>query len=198
MKGAYMKKQSQIIIVTLILSCILILSSCEIAPASSDPTDTVSNDTLPSSPEETTDPVTESNLPFADAKEGEFPKKCIRAYIMGSELEIEAGETFDQFVMFIPYEALDLENLAWARQHTDVEVTVDHPDIVEIVEYDAQEILDSNEWGGLTIKGLKPGVATITVTCIYTPTGGRSEPETCIITVVDPAETDSPETETAE
>ena len=136
--------------------------------------------------------------PFMFAKKGEFPEKCIRAYIMGSEFEIEVGETYDHFAMMIPYMSFGYTNLIWARQYTDVEVTVDHPDIVEIVDYDVQEILDNNQWGGLTIKGLKPGVATITVTCIYTPTGGRSEPETCIITVVDPAETDSPETETAE
>ena len=135
--------------------------------------------------------------PFMFVKKGEFPEKCIRAYIMGSGYEIEVGETFDDFVMFIPYEAFGYTDLDWARQHTDVEITVDHPDIVEIVDYDAQEILDTKQWGGLTIKGLKPGVATITVTCIYVPTGGRSRPEPCVITVVDPAETEATEAETA-
>lgn len=136
--------------------------------------------------------------PFMTAKQGEFPQKCLRAYIMDTGREIDVGETFDDFVMFIPYEAFGYVDTDWMRPYVDVEVTVDHPDIVEIVDYDVQEILDMKQVGGLTIKGLKPGVATITVTCIYTPTGGRSEPETCIITVVDPAETDSPETETAE
>ena len=74
---------------------------------------------------------------------------------------------------------------------------MDHPDIVEIVDYDTQELLDNVQWGGITVKGLKPGVATITVTCIYTPTGGRSEPETCVITVIDPAEAETTEADTS-
>ena len=125
--------------------------------------------------------------PFMGAKEGEYPKHCIRAEFMTSNIEIAVGETFDSFLMFIPWRAIEHEEDS--LKHIDVEFTIDSPDVVEIVTYDVAQLLNNNEIDGLTVKGLKPGVATITMTCIYKPTGGRyTSPTVCTVTVVDPAE----------
>ena len=129
-----------------------------------------------------------SSHPFLGAKEGEYPKHCIRADFMTSNIEIAVGETFDSFLMFIPWRAIEHEEDS--LKHIDVEFTIDSPDVVEIVTYDVAQLLNHNEIDGLTVKGLKPGVATITMTCIYKPTGGRhTSPTVCTVTVTDPAET---------
>lgn len=126
--------------------------------------------------------------PFLGAKEDEYPKHCIRAEFMTSNIEIAVGETFDSFLMFIPWRSIEHEEDS--LKHIDVEFTIDSPDVVEIVTYDVAQLLNHNEIDGLTVKGLKPGVATITMTCIYKPTGGRyTSPTVCTVTVTDPAET---------
>ena len=126
--------------------------------------------------------------PFMGAKEGEYPEKCIRAEMRSSNVEITVGETFDKFLIFIPWPSI--KHVDESIEHIDIEITVDRPDIVEIVRYDVAELLNHGEDDGLTVKGLKPGVATITMTCIYKPTGGRyTSPTVCTVTVTDPAET---------
>ena len=130
--------------------------------------------------------------PFMGAKEGEYPKHCIRAEFRTCQVEIAVGESFDSFLMFIPWEAVKHNDKS--IEHIDVEFTVDPPDVVEIVSYDVDQLLNHDEDDGLTIKGLKPGVATITMTFIYKPTGGRftsknAGSRACTVTVVDPTET---------
>ena len=125
--------------------------------------------------------------PFPNTKDGEYPEKCIRADMRSSDVEITVGETFDKFLIFIRWPSI--KHVDESIEHIDIEITVDRPDIAEIVSYDVAELLNHGEDDGLTVKGLKPGVATITMTCIYKPTGGRyTSPIECIVTVVDPAE----------
>lgn len=133
-----------------------------------------------------------SSHPFIGTKKGEYPEHCIRAHFMTNQVEIAVGETFDSFQLFIPWMSLEHEDES--IEHIEVEFTVDPPDVVEIVTYDVGQLLNGSEFDGLTIKGLKPGVATITMAFIYKPTGGKyisSRPgaSTATITVVDPAKT---------
>lgn len=128
-----------------------------------------------------------SSHPFTSTEAGEYPTQCIRASFIYSEYEININETVDKFPLFIPYMGLKHEENS--IEHIDVEFTIDYPDVVEIVSYDVNQLLNNNMYDGLTFKGKKSGVATITMTFIYKPTGGRSTPSTTIITVVDPAET---------
>ena len=126
-----------------------------------------------------------SSHPFPNTKEGEYPQKCIRAEMRSSNVEITVGETFDKFLIFIPWPSI--KHIDESIEHIDIEITVDRPDVVEIVSYDVAELLNHGEDDGLTVKGLKPGVATITMACIYKPTGGKyTSPNVCTVTVVDP------------
>lgn len=125
--------------------------------------------------------------PFPNTKEGEYPEKCIRAEFVYPEYEIAVGETIGTFRMMIPY--MGLEHEEDSLQHIDVEFAIDNNDVIEIVSYDIGQLLNHNEFDGLTIKGLKPGTTTITMTFIYKPTNGRSYSSKTTVTVTDPAET---------
>ena len=125
--------------------------------------------------------------PFTSTKDGEYPTQCIRASFIHSEYEITVNETVDSFPVFIPYMGLKHEEKS--IEHIDVEFAIDHPDVVEIVSYDVNQLLNNNMYDGLIFKGKKSGVATITMTFIYKPTEGRSPSSKVTVTVVDPAAT---------
>lgn len=125
-----------------------------------------------------------SSHPFTNTKDGEYPEKCIRAEFVYSEYEIAVGELVDSFRMMIPY--MGLEHEEDSLQHIDVEFSIDNNDVIEIVTYDIGLLLNHDEFDGLTVKGLKPGTATIIMTFIYKPTNGRCFSSKTTITVVDP------------
>ena len=125
--------------------------------------------------------------PFIGTKDGEYPKHCIKARFYEGNPVLNVGETRSDIGIVVLWEGL--KHVDSSIEHIDVEFSVDDPEIAEIVSYDVSELLDHDDKTGLVIKGLKPGKATITMTFIYKPTGGRSHSSTAIVTVVDPAET---------
>ena len=97
---------------------------------------------------------------------------------------IDAGDTFHEVKVMTVSESTDFH----VDEHT-VEVSVLEPDLVSIEILNSDIIIGHGDGiGGLSVTGLKPGIAHVFIKITHTPTGG-SESLQLIIIVRDPAET---------
>ena len=124
--------------------------------------------------------------PAPEYESGEYPE-VVGIHFYDAPYQIQLGEETDPF-QFEKLCGLTIEQGKGFRiADLDVKVSVEKPDVLELISFDRDAILDQEEYGGITVKGLKAETSKVYVTFIYTPTGGTKTIE-ATVTVVDPAE----------
>lgn len=125
--------------------------------------------------------------PAPEYESGEYPE-VVGIHFYDAPYQIQLGEETDPF-QFEKLCGLTIEQGKGFRiADLDVKVSVEKPDVLELISFDRDAILDQEEYGGITVKGLKAETSKVYVTFIYTPTGGTKTIE-ATVTVTDPAET---------
>ena len=94
-------------------------------------------------------------------------QRCGKVDFWQQTYEFKVDEITDEFKLAFTKNAIYYQgNDAYS-----VNVVSEDPSIVEIVSFDKDEIMDHNEWGGITVKCLREGATRIKLSTIYDETG---------------------------
>lgn len=123
---------------------------------------------------------------YNEIESGEWPDACSINFDGLKDISVKVDEVYE-----VPYIGFTLNadryqaKYQQGREYYQIDVVVDDPDILKVVNIDKDKLMDYDAGGGLTLKGLAQGETTITLTMTYLPTGGTHSTSKVITVVFD-------------
>lgn len=126
---------------------------------------------------------------WPEYESGEWPDVC-SVWLDASQMicvavdEVQVVET----VFFTMNADLYTRENQQGSEYYQLEVVIDDPNILEVVDINKDKLMDLRWNGGLTIKGLAPGETKITLVMTYLPTGGTHTTSATVTVTADTTE----------